>query len=124
MRLAAIGGILLGLLSAAHAGAEVARFDVQERRDILDGRSFGLAGGYEILAGRIHFAFDPGLVANRIVTDIDKAPLDQGRLVESSADFYLIKPKRPEKGNGAVLLEVGNRGGKGLLSFSTSPRKP
>jgi hypothetical protein len=117
MKLAAIGLVLLGLLRGVDAGAEVVRIDVRERRDVLAGRSFGLAGEYEILAGRIHFAFAPGLDANRIVTDIDKAPVDDRGRVSHSTDFYLLKPKRLEKGNGALLLEVGNRGGKGLLSF-------
>jgi hypothetical protein len=114
---AATVGVILFLLFRADARAEVVRIDVQERRDVLAGRAFGLAGAYEILAGRMHFAFGAGLDANRIVTDIDKAPLDGRGRVAHSADFYLLKPKRPEKGNGALLLEVGNRGGKGLLSF-------
>ncbi len=37
--------------------------------------------------------------------------------VEFSSDFFLIKPKQIEKGNGAVLYEVSNRGGKGMLGF-------
>ncbi len=113
MRFAAIAiGILLGV----DAGAEVVRIEVEERGDVLAGKSFGLAGGYEILGGRIHFALDRELAPNRIVADIDKAPLSGSR-VTHSADFYLLKPKRPEKGSGTLLLEVGNRGGKGLLSF-------
>jgi len=36
-------------------------------------------------------------------------------LVELSAEVYVIKPKRVERGNGALLLEVGNRGRKFLL---------
>jgi hypothetical protein len=114
MRLAATA---IALLLGTDAAAEVVRFDVQERREILAGRSFGLAGDYEIIAGRIYFAFDRGLEPNRIVADIDKVPVDDGGRVSHSADFYLVKPKRPEKGNGTLLLEVGNRGGKGLLSF-------
>jgi len=114
MRLAAVGIVLfLGV----DAGAEVVRIEVQERRDILAGKSFGLAGGYEVLAGRIHFALDPRLPPNRIVADIDQAPGDDRGRVSHSADFYLVKPKNLEKGNGTLLLEVGNRGGKGLLSF-------
>jgi hypothetical protein len=114
MRLAATA---IALLLGTDAAAEVVRFDVQERREILAGRSFGLAGDYEIIAGRIYFAFDRGLEPNRIVADIDKVPVDDGGRVSHSADFYLVKPKRPKKGNGTLLLEVGNRGGKGLLSF-------
>jgi hypothetical protein len=105
------------LLLGSEARAEVVRFDVDERRDVLGGRSFGLAGPYEVLAGRVHFAFDPRLAANRIVTDIGKAPRDGSGRVLHSADFYLLKPKTMRKGNGTLLLEVGNRGRKGLLPF-------
>jgi hypothetical protein len=114
MRLAAIA---IALLLGIDARAEVVRIDVQERRDVLADKGFGLAGGYEILAGRMYFALDPGLEPNRIVADIDKAPGDDRGRVSHSADFYLVKPKNLEKGNGTLLLEVGNRGGKGLLSF-------
>jgi len=114
MRVAAVA---MTLLLGGEAVAEVARIDVEKRRDVLSGKGFGLAGGYEILEGRIHFAFDPGVEPNRITTDIDKAPLDDRGRVPHSADFYLVKPKRLDKGNQTLLLEVGNRGGKGLLSF-------
>jgi hypothetical protein len=105
------------LFTGAEAGAELVRIEIQGRRDVLGGKSFGLAGGYEILEGRMHFALDPGREPNRIVADLDKAARDPSGRVAHSADFYLIKPKRPEKGNGTLLLEVGNRGGKALLSF-------
>ena len=37
--------------------------------------------------------------------------------MEFSSDFYLIKPKDPARGNGTVLYEVSNRGGKGMVGF-------
>src|SRR5919199_889724 len=84
---------------------------------LLGGQPFGPAGPYEKLSGKIFFAVDPKLPANRIVTDIDKAPRNASGKVEFSADFYLLKPKQIAKGNGAVLYEVSNRGGKGMLGF-------
>ncbi|MBI3491722.1 MAG: hypothetical protein HY047_08085, partial [Acidobacteria bacterium] len=35
--------------------------------------------------------------------------------VEASADFYMLKPVDPRKGNGRLFYEVGNRGGKSML---------
>src|SRR5262249_50946115 len=55
--------------------------------------------------------------ANRIVTDLDKAPRNARGKVEFSSDFFLLKPKQIERGNGAVLYEVSNRGGKSMLGF-------
>jgi len=41
--------------------------------------------------------------------------------VEFSADVYVLKPRDPAKGNGTILLEVPNRGGKGMLNAFVSP---
>src|SRR5436189_1775333 len=97
--------------------AEIVRIEVASRADLVGGQPFGAAGAYEKIAGKIFFAVDPSLPANKIVTDLDKAPRNAGGKVEFSSDFFLIKPKNIAKGNGAVLYEVSNRGGKGMLGF-------
>jgi hypothetical protein len=104
-------------LVAGPVYAEVVRIEVTSRADVLAGKAFGTAGPYERLTGRIHFAVDPRNPVNQIITDIDKAPTNAAGRVEFSSDFYLIKPKDPARGNGTVLYEVSNRGGKGLLGF-------
>ena len=109
--------LLLAGLVAAPVSAEVVRIEVQSRSDLLAGQAFGAAGAYEKIAGKIFFAVDPALPANRIVTDLNKAPRNAAGKVEFSSDFFLIKPKQIERGNGAVLYEVSNRGGKGMLGF-------
>jgi len=122
--------LLLTLVAAAPLSADVVRIEVQTRSDLAGGQAFGSAGAYEKLAGKIYFAVDPSLPANKIVTDLDKAPRNAAGKVEFSSDFYVIKPKQIEKGNGAVLYEVSNRGGKGMLGFfnhaagSLDPSKP
>jgi Alpha/beta hydrolase domain len=108
--------VLVGLF-AVPAASEVVRIEVQSRSDLAGGQSFGAAGAYEKIAGKIFFAVDPSLPANRIVTDIGRAPLNAAGKVEFSSDFFLIKPKNIARGNGAVLYEVSNRGGKGMLGF-------
>src|SRR5215472_10238448 len=109
--------IVLVVLAAAPALADVVRIDVQSQKDLVGGQPFGAAGPYEKLSGKIFFAVDPALPANRIVTDLDKAPRNATGKVEFSSDFFLIKPKQVTRGNGAVLYEVSNRGGKGMLGF-------
>lgn len=104
-------------VAAAPLSADVVRIEVQSRSDLAGGQQFGTAGPYEKLAGKIFFAVDPSLPANKIVTDLAKAPRNAAGKVEFSSDFFLIKPKRIERGNGAVLYEVSNRGGKGMLGF-------
>ncbi len=106
------------------------RIELSERSDVLDGKSFGAAGPYERMIGKAYFAVDPKLAANKIIVDVDKAPRNDAGLVEFSADIYVLKPRDSQKGNGAVLYEVSNRGGKGMLgmfnraSASTNPQKP
>ena len=109
--------VLASMLGSETVLAKVVRIDVERRQDVLDGRVFGLTGAYEKIAGTVHFAVDPRLDQNLKITDIDKAPVNAEGLVEFSADLYILKPKNVERGNGALLLEVGNRGRKGLLSF-------
>jgi hypothetical protein len=118
VKLSALGVIALVVgLSAVPLSAEVVRIEVTSRADLVGGQPFGAAGPYEKISGKVFFAVDPALPANRIVTDIDRAPRNAAGKVEFSSDFFLIKPKRVEKGNGAVLYEVSNRGGKGMVSF-------
>ena len=83
---------------------------------MLDGKAFASAGPYERIAGKAYFAVDPNLPANKIIADIAKAPRNDDGLVEFSADFDCLKPRDPQHGNHAVLFEVSNRGGKGMLS--------
>jgi hypothetical protein len=84
--------LLIGLVAASLA-AEVVRIEVHSRADVVNGRTFGTAGPYEKIAGKILFAVDPTLPANRIVTDIDKTPRNACGKVEYSSDSFLIKPK-------------------------------
>jgi hypothetical protein len=101
---------------AAPAYAEVARLRIERRETIAAGRSFGAAGAYEKLVGKVDFAFDPALPANTIVVDLGLAPRNARGRVEASADFYMLKPVDPRRGNGRLFFEVGNRGGKSILT--------
>ena len=109
--------ILLVVIASSSAAAEVVRIDVQSRADVAAGKSFGATGPYEKVSGRIYFEVDPSNDANKIITDIAKAPRNTRGRVEFSSDFFLIKPKEIARGNGTLLYEVSNRGGKGMLGF-------
>jgi len=107
--------VTLVALLASVGEAHVTRVEILSRTDVQDGRAFGLAGAYEKIVGRVYFAVDPANIHNRQIVDIDKAPRNAQGEVEFSADVYLYKPKDMAKGNGAVLFEVSNRGGRGIL---------
>jgi Alpha/beta hydrolase domain len=100
---------------ASSADAHVTRVEIFSRADIQDGRAFGLAGAYERIIGRVYFAINPENIHNQQIVDLDKAPRNAQGEVEFSADLYLFKPKDMAKGNNAVLFEVSNRGGRGIL---------
>ncbi len=107
--------LVLHALFAASLHAGVARVEIASRNDIQDGKPFGTAGAYERVIGRVYFKVDPANLHNRQIVDLDKAPRDAKGEVEFSADLYLLKPKDMSQGNGAVLFEVSNRGGRGIL---------
>ena len=113
---------LLLVLVVSTASAEVVRIEVTSRSDVANGKTYGLAGAFERIAGTIYFAVDPNNPANRIITDIAYAPRNADGKVEFRSDFYLIKPKDISRGNGTLFYEVSNRGGKGMLGYYNNAR--
>ena len=108
--------VCIALLTPAFVLAEVTRVEITSRREVMNGRSFGTAGSYEELVGRIHFSIDPSNPRNQIITDLEKAPRNADGRVELSADLSVLRPTDPNLGNGTVLLDVVNRGRKTVLS--------
>src|SRR5215469_5357680 len=89
------------------AHAAVTRVEVTSRADVPD-------TNYERVIGKVYFAVDPKLPINQIIRDIALAPTNAKGLVEFSSDLYVLRPKDRAKSNGTALLEISNRGGKGM----------
>ncbi|HKB10259.1 MAG TPA: alpha/beta hydrolase domain-containing protein [Vicinamibacterales bacterium] len=100
--------IAFALVFCSPARAEVTRVEVAKRADV--GTS-----GYEKIVGTIHFAVDPNSPRNRVVVDLDKAPVNAAGRVEFSSDLYILRPK-VTPGNGAALVDILNRGNKVVLN--------
>jgi hypothetical protein len=101
----------------------VTTLEIERREPVLGGRAFGSAGPYETIAGTLRFAVDPTLPLHAEITDLDRAPRNAAGLVEGAADFYLLRPV--SGGNGALLLDVANRGRKVALGmFNSAERVP
>src|SRR6185295_7396815 len=115
MRNALVATAVLTLV-ASIAEARVVRLRIERREVVLGGRAFGAAGPYEKLVGKVDFGVDPNLPRNELIVDLKLAPRNTRGEVEASADFYMLKPLDPARGNGRLFYEVGNRGGKGMLS--------
>jgi hypothetical protein len=103
-------------LTATAADARVVRLRIERREVVLNGRAFGAAGPYEKLVGKVDFGVDPNLPRNEVIVDLKLAPRNASGEVEASADFYMLKPIEPTRGNGRLFYEVGNRGGKSILA--------
>ena len=103
------------LLATGIAEAELVRLRVERRETVANGRSFGLAGPYEKLVGMADFALDPDGPQNGIIVDLALAPRNAEGRVEFSAEFFLLKPVDPTRGNGRLFYEAGNRGSKRIL---------
>jgi hypothetical protein len=98
----------------------VTRLEVTRREPVLDGAPFGAGGAYEKIEGVLHFAVDPDARAHEPIADLGLAPRNGRGFVESSADFYLL---RPLAGSRRLLLDVPNRGRKIALGmFNSAPR--
>ena len=115
--------IVLALFLLAPASAEVVRIQIEHREAFAGGHSFGKAGPYESVSGRFFFAVDPDAAANATITDLKLAPRNADGKVEFWADFFLLKPVDPKKGNGRLLYDVHNRGNKlALWTFNDAER--
>ena len=95
------------LLIVSSAWAAVTGIDVKERAD---------DGGYERIVAKVSFAVSPRLDQNRVIADLDLAPKNSKGEVEFSADLYILRPRDASKRNGTLLVEIPNRGTKGMLN--------
>src|SRR5262249_25519614 len=109
--------LLALLLSAAEARSALVSLTILKREPFAGGKSFGDNGPYEKIVGIARFAIDPNNVRNRVIVDLDLAPRNSDGKVEFEADVFLLAPKDPSKGNGAILYDVNNRGNKLALGF-------
>ena len=98
------------VLTAPPACAEVRRVVVDAREDVLGGE-------YEKLKGTVELELDPAHPANAVIVDLARAPRNARGRVEASADFVVLRPRRPPPRGSVALLEVSNRGGKAVLPY-------
>jgi hypothetical protein len=102
--------------------AGVTRIEIISRADLAGGKEFGPAGAYEKIIAKVYFAVDPNNPHNKVIVDLDKAQRNKQGLVEFSADLFILRPKDLNRGNGAALFEIPNRGGKAMVRFFNHAR--
>ena len=97
--------------------ARVTRVEISSRHDVLGGKTFGDAGAYERIVGRVYFSIPVANPHNQRIVDLPLAENLKSGEVEFAADFVAVRPKDAHKGNGSMLLEVPNRGHSRILSL-------
>ncbi len=117
MKMVVLAAGLWMAVCAPVASARVLRVEVATRQDVLGGKSFGDAGAYERITGRVYFSLPVDNPHNAPIVDLKNAVNLKDGAVEVSADFIAVRPKDASKGNGSMILEVPNRGSSRLLSL-------
>jgi hypothetical protein len=105
---------LLGVGFAACAHAKVIRLEIASKQN------YGTftPGEFVFWEGRIVGELPP----TEKLPDIGKAPRNRNGMVEYSAKISLIFPKNPKSGNGALLVDIPNRGRPYAQGLYNSPR--
>ncbi|MBV9635613.1 MAG: hypothetical protein JO163_08505 [Methylobacteriaceae bacterium] len=110
-----LGALGIGMW-AASAEARITRIAITSiQSPTFDGLSFGSAGQYERLAGRVFGEVDPEDPLNAVITDIKLAPRNPRGMVEYSSNILIVRPVNRDKGNHRLLFEINNRGN--ILTF-------
>lgn len=105
---------VLLLAGAGAANAEITRLDITSKQPYGSFRT----GDYVIWQGKIHGELSP----QEQIPGLDKAPRNARGHVDYSARIVLIMPGERERGNGALLVDVPNRGKAYAQALYNSPR--
>ncbi|MBV8406346.1 MAG: hypothetical protein JOY64_01850 [Alphaproteobacteria bacterium] len=104
----------LGVAFTKPSSAEVTRLEITSKS------SYGTfrPGEYVLWKGRLHGE----LSADEAIPDLDKVKPNARGKVEYATDLTLLMPAQPAKGNGALLVDVPNRGRVYGIALYNSPR--
>lgn len=105
------------LLAATAAEARVVDVEVLSRTPVAGGAAFGASGAYELVKAKVFIAEKPGTPGNSVIVDLAKADRDAAGEVHANADLELLQPVDPAKRNGTTIVEIPNRGGRGILHY-------
>lgn len=93
------------------------KFEIAQRAPYADGQSFGDTGAFEQIDGTAHFAIDPNHPANATIVDLMLAPRNADGKVAFAADFSIVMPADPARGNGRAIVELPNRGRRRVVAL-------
>jgi len=120
LTLAVTSALALGIVSPASARVTQMTITTVES-PTFSGASFGSAGQYERIEGKITGEVDPTNPQNAVIVDVELAPRNPNGTVSYSAAFQIIRPIDLSRGNHRILFDLPNRGGPlALSSFNDS----
>jgi hypothetical protein len=105
-------GVAAVACMTAEADARITHLEITKTEPAFSGQSFGDAGAYEHLIGRVTGELDPADPANSRIQDINLAPRNARGMVEYVTNIELMKPADMARGNRILFFEVNNRGNK------------
>lgn len=91
--------------------------EITKRQTFAGGKRFGDTGAYERLDGWARFLVDPNAPAQAGIVDLDKAPVNADGLVACESEICILRPVAPDRGNGRMIFDYGNRGNKRLVQY-------
>lgn len=106
--------LLLLAAWACPAAAKVVRLEITGKQPYGTFKP----GDYVMWKGRVHGELDPA----EKIPDLDKAKRNERGKVEYAADLMLLMPADPAKSNGALLVDVPNRGRVYGIALYNGPR--
>src|ERR1700752_5231997 len=95
----------------------ITRLAVHRRGAFANGHEFPVTGPYENLVGIVYGEVDPKNRLNKVIVNLDKAPRNKRGRVEYSSDFCILQPLDMARGNGTIIYDAPNRGGKRIVAF-------
>jgi len=112
--LVATTALLISIASLPAAHAEVVRLEITSKTP------YGtfLPGQYVLMRGKVHGELSP----TEAIPDLDKAKRNARGKVEYSSEIMLLMPADPTKGNGALLVDIPNRGRVYGIALYNGPR--
>ncbi len=119
-----IAGLIFITCLFLNAGVE--RVEITKTVPFENGAVFGFIGPYELVFGMAYFALNPKDPINQPIVDLDKAAVDEDGMVRFSSNFYVLRPKDPNKASGCLVLDIPNRGNPvgNIFNFATALFKP
>ena len=107
----------LSITGASLARAEIVEIQMGAPEPFANGATFGSAGGYVRIKGVAKGELDPKDPRNKVITDLDKAPLNAKGRVEYETDVFILRPADSAKVSGVIVYDVTNRGRKMFLNW-------